>query len=253
MSYSEAILLITVGTFAGFINTVSGGGSLITFPLLMFMGLPPIQANASNRIAIFIQNISAVQGFRSKGIFLFPFSLWLSCSATFGAFIGAKLAVDIDPALFNKILAVIMLMVMAITILKPYIVDHKTRDDFSRKRLTISIFIFFFIGIYGGFIQAGIGFLMIAALTYVHGISIAKTNSVKVFVVLCYTSIALLVFIMDGVVRWEYGLILALGNALGGWIASRWSVDKDDKVLRWILIISVFGLAIKLWFLNPAL
>jgi len=248
MTITEVIMLIGAGLFAGCINTLAGGGSLITMPLLIFMGLPSVEANATNRIALFIQNIFAIQGFRSKGVFLFPFSLWLGISATIGAIIGAQIALDIKGETFNKILAIVMVLVMALTVLKPYITNKNIREDFGNKRLLTSILLFFGIGIYGGFIQAGVGFLIIAALTNVHGLSMAKTNSVKVAVILIYTFFALVVFYFEGVIRWQHGLILAIGNALGGWIASRWSVGKNDKWIRGILLITVLGLAIKLWF-----
>ncbi len=248
MTTIEVLMLVSAGLFAGFINTLAGGGSLITMPLLIFMGLPSVEANASNRVALFIQNIFAVQGFRSRGVFLFPFSLWLGVSATVGAVLGARIAVDISGALFNRILAVVMLMVMALTVLKPYLTRKGIIEDLSARKTMISVVLFFFIGIYGGFIQAGVGFLIIAALTNVHMLGMAKTNSIKVFVILLYTMFALFVFFLEDVIRWQYGLVLAGGNALGGWIASRWSVGKDDKWIRLILVITVSGLAIKLWF-----
>ncbi len=112
----------------------------------------------------------------------------------------------------------------------------------------ISIFIFFFIGIYGGFIQAGTGFLIIAALTGVNRFSLVKTNSAKALVALVYTLSALAVFIIEDAINWYYALILAIGNGAGGWIASRWSVDKGDTWIRGFLVVMVIILAIKLWF-----
>lgn len=248
MEVQEILLLIGAGLFAGVINTLAGGGSLITMPLLIFMGLPPVEANASNRVALFVQNIFAVEGFRSKGVFLFPYSLWVAISATIGAVIGAKIAIDISGELFRRILAVVMVMVMILTVLKPYLSSKMSAENFSRGNVVLSVFIFFFVGIYGGFIQAGVGFLVIAVLSNVHGLGMAKTNSVKVFVILIYTFFALIVFYLEGKIRWEYGLILAVGNAAGGWLASRWSVGKDDKWIRMFLIVTVVALAIKLWF-----
>lgn len=107
---------------------------------------------------------------------------------------------------------------------------------------------FFFIGIYGGFIQAGVGFLTIAALTHINGFSLVKANFVKVFAALIYTSSALVVFIIEDKIDWTLGLVLAVGNAGGGWIASRWSVEKGDKAIRIFLVVTVIALAIKLWF-----
>jgi uncharacterized membrane protein YfcA len=247
MDFLEALLILAVGLVAGFINTVAGGGSLISLPVLIFLGLPSAVANATNRVAIFSQNIFGVAGFKSKGIGAFRYSLVLGISALFGAILGAKLAIDIKGELFNKILAVVMVLVVFLTITgkaKP-----KSTDDEidSLKSGIIGIITFFFVGIYGGFIQAGVGFLIIAALTRIHGFSLVKTNSIKVFVVLVYTIAALAVFIYEGKVNWLYGGVLAVGNSAGAWFASRWSVEKGDKVVKIFLVITVVALAIKLW------
>jgi hypothetical protein len=247
MSTLDILILISVGVFAGFLNTVAGGGSLITLPVLIFMGLPSPIANASNRVAIFFQNIFSVQGFRSKGVFVYPFSIWVAISSMFGAILGAFLAVEISGVLFNRILAVIMVLVIIMTVFKPG-KKKKLVEVFDAKRNTISIVLFFGVGVYGGFIQAGIGFIMIAILTGVHGLGMAKTNSIKVFTALCYTAVALVIFIWEDKIWWEYGLTLAIGNAIGGWIASRWSVGKDDRWIRLIMIVAVLSLAVKLWF-----
>lgn len=249
MSLIEGLLLAGAGLFAGFLNTVAGGGSLLTMPLLIFMGLPSAEANATNRVALFIQNIFSVAGFRSKGVSVFPFAIWIAVAASLGALFGSSIAVNLEDAVFNRILAVIMLLVVGLTVFKPKTKD-KAVELLSRSKVWTSVIIFFFIGAYGGFIQAGVGFLIIAALTGIHGFNMAKTNSIKVFVVLCYTFVALIIFWIEGKIKWEYGLSLAVGNALGGWIGSRWSVNKSDQIIRLILIVMVTGLSIKLWFYN---
>ena len=247
MTLSEYLLLISTGIAAGLINTLAGGGSLLTLPLLIFMGLPAAEANASNRVAIFIQNIFAVKGFKSKGVAVFPFAYWIGVSATLGSLLGAYFATEISNIIFNKILSIIMVFVLIVTILKPYLEKKEALERFTKKRNLISIILFFGIGIYGGFIQAGVGFIIMASLSGIHSLNLTKINSIKVFVVLCYTSVALWVFIYNGKVLWTYGLVLAFGNAIGGWVASRWSVGVNEKWIRLILILTLSALAIKLW------
>ncbi len=247
MSPIEVSILIAAGLFAGFVNTIAGGGSLLTMPLLIFMGLPSAEANASNRVALFLQNIFSVAGFKSKGVSVFPLAIWLAISASAGAYIGSNLAVDIEDVLFNRILAIVMLVVIGLIVVKPG-VKKQAEEMMSQSRTWLSILFFFFIGIYGGFIQAGVGFLVIAALSGVHGFNMAKTNSIKVFVILCYSVIALLIFWLEEKIQWEYGLVLAIGNSAGGWIASRWSVGKSDKLIKRILVVMVLVLSVKLWF-----
>ena len=248
MTLIEGLLLVGVGAIAGSMNVLAGGGSLLTMPLLIFMGLPSAEANASNRVAVFIQNMFAIRGFKSKGVAVFPYSYWVGISASAGAVLGSMIAVDIEDELFNRILAVVMVLVMSATVFKPLLSGKTTKEIFNKRKNTWSIIAFFFIGIYGGFIQAGVGFLIIATLSGIHGLSMAKTNSIKVFLIFCYTFIALGIFIFNDLVRWEYGLVLAIGNAAGGWFMSRWSVSIPDKYVRAFLLVTVSAFAIKLWF-----
>ncbi len=248
MTWTEALILLGVGLFTGVINTLAGGGSLITLPLFIFMGLPSSEANATNRIGVFLQSLVAVGGFKSKGVSVFPYAFYVSITAVIGCIIGAYFAIDIKGPLFNKILAVVMVIVIILTVLKPYLAHKGTLEIFTPRRKLLTIVLFFFVGLYGGFIQAGVGFLIIATLTGVHGFNMAKTNSIKSFVIVCYTLVALGIFWWEDQIRWDYGITLAAGNSAGGWIASRWSVGKDDKWIRIILIVTVVGLAIKLWF-----
>nr|WP_130735232.1 sulfite exporter TauE/SafE family protein [Flavobacterium sp. J27] len=246
----EYLFLIPIGFIAGFLNTIAGGGTLLTLPTLIFMGLPAPLANGTNRIAILIQTFSAVRGFKSKGISTYPFSMYLGLSALGGSFIGAKLAIGIDGEIFNKILACIMVMVLLTIIFKPKSNYTEILEKTTGKPLYISLVIFFFLGIYGGFINAGIGFLMLLILPYVNGLSLLKSNATKVFVVCLYTIGAVLVFALEHKINYMLAFILAIGNASGAWVGSRWSVKKEDKVIRLFLIITVSSLAIKLWFFN---
>lgn len=248
MEYYKYLLVFGSGLIAGFINVVAGGGSLLTLPILIFMGLPPAMANGTNRVGIFLQNLFAVGGFKSKGVSAFPFAIWLSISALLGAIIGAKIAVDISGELFNRILAIVMLMVIGITVFNPLKKKDVTGELMSKGRQTASIIAFFFVGVYGGFIQAGVGFIIMATLTLINQLSLVKTNSIKVFVALIYTIFALVVFAWEGQVDWVLGFTLAAGTAIGGWTASRWSVDKGDQWIRYFLIVAVSVMAVKLWF-----
>ena len=243
----DILLIIAVGFVAGFVNTVAGGGSLLTLPILIFLGLPPAIANASNRVAIFLQNIFGIMGFRSKGVSAFPFSLYLGIIALFGAIIGAKISVELDEALFNRVIAIVMVMVLLLIIFNP-IKTTSGKERMDLKRQIISYVLFFFIGIYGGFIQAGTGFLVIAVLNGLNHFSLAKTNSAKVMVIMTFNVAALAVFLYEDVINWQYGLTLAIGNSSGAWVSSRWSVKVGDVWVKRFLIVMVSILAVRLWF-----
>ena len=248
IDYFYFLIVILIGLISGFLNTVAGGGSLITLPMLIFMGLPSNVANASNRIGIIFQSMSAVKGYQSKGVSAYPYSLFLGISALLGALLGAKIAVDIDGYFFNKVLAITMVIVVFTVVFNKNKQTDILREKMSPRNQLIGILIFFFLGIYGGFIQAGVGFLMITTLTYLNNFTLVKSNSAKVLVVLVYTSAAVAVFAYEGIINWKYGLMLAVGNTIGGWFASRWSVEQGDVWVKRFIFITVIALAIKLWF-----
>lgn len=243
----EYFLLIGVGFIAGFINTIAGGGTLLTMPMLIFMGLPPSVANGTNRVAILIQTAIGVKGFQTKGISTHPFSVYLGVSALLGSLIGAQIAVDINGAIFNKILSGIMVLVVLIMLLKPKVQLSEVMERTTGKYLYVSIVIFFFLGIYGGFINAGIGFMMLIVLPYVNRLSLVKSNATKVAVVCVYTIGAVAMFAINDKIDWKYGLILAVGNASGAWLSSRWSVGKGDKMVKIFVVIMICILSVKLW------
>lgn len=248
MVWYEYLLITVVGFCAAFLNTVGGGGSLFTVPILTFLGMPITAANATSRVAILSQNIFAVFGFASKKVELpKQYSLWLGLTSVIGGFIGSKLASTIDDRVFKQLFVVVMLISLVLVIFDPFKTKNEA-EKMSPARQAIGAFIFFFIGIYGGFVQAGIGFLVIGTLTAVNNLPLVKVNYIKVFVAIAYTLISVIVFAMEGKIVWFTGLILAIGHALGGWYASRWSVKAGEVWIKRVMIVSVLAMAIKLWF-----
>jgi uncharacterized membrane protein YfcA len=246
--FLECLLLIPVGFLAGFINTVAGGGTLFTLPALIFMGLPAPVANGTNRIAIFVQTVTAVRGFKSQGASMYPFSLYLGISALVGSLIGAKLAINVDDVVFNRILAGIMLTMLVFMLFNKQTDFKNLQPKLTGAPLYKAIVIFFFLGIYGGFINAGIGFFMLLILPYINGLSLLQSNVTKVFVVAIYTIGAIVIFALENKINYRLAFILTIGNALGAWFSSRWSVKKDDKVIRIFMMVTILALSIKLWF-----
>jgi hypothetical protein len=240
-------VIFTAGILAGFINTLAGGGSLLTLPILIFLGLPTAVANGTNRIAIVAQCAFAVAGFKKKGVSNFKLSLLLSTPAIIGAIIGAYFAVDISDVLFRRVLAVIMLLVLGLILWNPRQDSSGSSNSLGRRQLITAMTALFFIGIYGGFIQVGVGFIIITALTTITKFNLVVTNSHKVFIAGIYTIFALIVFAFNGKVCWEIGLCLAAGMGLGGWIGSHWAVKKGERWIRVVLTICVIAMVIKLF------
>ncbi|NDV14771.1 TSUP family transporter [Muricauda sp. TY007] len=248
LEWYHYLLLVAVGFAVGFINTVAGGGSLLSLPTLIFLGLPPAVANGTNRVAIVIQTAMATAGFKSKGISTYPFNVYLGISAFLGSIIGAYIAVDIDGETFNRILAIVMLTVVLIIIFKPKMRIGEMQERLTGKYLWVSMIVFFFFGIYGGFINAGLGFLMLLFLHYFNQMNLVRSNATKVAVVFIYMLAALAVFAFNDKIDWKLGLVLAIGNGSGAWFASRFSVKKGDGFIKTFLVIAVVLMAIKLWF-----
>ncbi len=247
MELSEILkyaLVLIAGTAAGFFNVVAGGGSLITVPTLIFLGLPPVMANGTNRIAILSQNITSVHRFKKKGYFSPKAGLILGLTASAGALIGSNIAVDLPGEVFNKILSAVMVLVLILTIFGKK--KEGTRDVI--ENIPLLAIAFFFVGIYGGFIQAGSGFIIIAVFSLISGTTLVRTNSMKVFIVMIYTVPSLLVFLINGQVQWLMGLVLAVGNSLGALVGTNFSISKGDKWIKIILTVTVSAMAVKLFF-----
>lgn len=244
------LLLAIVGFIVGVINTLSGGGSLLTLPILIFIGLPSSVANGTNRIAIFIQTLFAYLGFKSKGATTnySSFGWYLAVSATLGSLIGAKIAIDIRDDIFNRILAIVMILIVGFMVISPKKNLQQLTDRLKGKYAVWSTIVFFFIGVYGGFIQAGTGIFMLLALSTINHLTLIRSNVIKAMVMLIYTAATLVLFGINDKLNWSIGLTLASGQALGGWITSRWSVNKGDNIVKVFLIIMVIIMAIKLWF-----
>ena len=243
----EYPLIVVVGFLAAFLNTIGGGGSLFSVPILTFIGLPITIANATSRVALLFQNIFAVGGFRSKGVELpWPYSLYLGLASLGGGLIGSLIASRVSDAIFTKIFVVVMVLAVVLIIYDPF--KAKGEERLSVKSQVIGSICFFFIGIYGGFVQAGIGFLVIAVLSLVNNLNLVKSNYVKVFAAIVYTAVSVAVFAWQGKIVWQIGFVLAIGHALGGWYASRWSVKAGEVWIKRIMIVSIIGMAVKLWF-----
>ncbi len=248
MELYQIPLIILLGFGSAFLNTVGGGGSLFTVPILTFMGIPITMANATARVAILAQNLTAVGGFRSKKVELpLRYSLYLMLVSMVGGFIGSNLAATIDDKMFNRIFVSVMVFSAALIVFNPFRSTLKG-ENMTPGRQRIGIFCFFFIGIYGGFVQAGVGFLVIGVLSLVNNFNLVKTNYIKVFVAIVYTGVSVIIFALEDKILWQTSLILAIGHALGGWYASRWSVDKGEVWIKRVMVLSIVGMAIKLWF-----
>jgi uncharacterized membrane protein YfcA len=228
--------VIAAGFACGFINTLAGSGSLITLPLLIFLGLPANVANGTNRVAILLQNVVGVSSFRQQKVLDWRRGMMLAIPAIIGAVIGAQIAVNLDEEVMRRVIGALMAVMLIVLLVRPkrWLAGRPERLDGHPG--WIQLLIFFAIGIYGGFIQAGVGIFLLAGLVLISGYDLVRANAVKVLIILFFTAFALIIFILNDQVRWFVGLILAIGNMLGAWVASRMAVKRGAGFVRWLLI-----------------
>jgi len=240
------LAVIAAGIFAGFVNTLAGGGSLLTLPLLMFLGLPANIANGTNRIGVFIQSLVSSVSFRRQNIYTVRESLWMSAPSIVGALLGALIAVKINERVMELLIAGLLVFMFFVILYKP---EKWLRDQaqsaIMQRRWWVPV-LFFIIGIYGGFIQAGVGFFLLAALVLGTGMGLTRANAHKVLIVAAMTAIALVVFILSNQVYYLYGIILAVGQGAGAWLGSKVAVSWGPRVVRVILLVAIMASAIKL-------
>ncbi len=248
MDFLIYLLVILVGVAAGFINTLAGSGSLLTLPVLIFLGLPANMANGTNRIGILMQSFAAVSGFKQKKVFDWNEGIWLTIPATVGALIGSIVAVGINEFIMNRIIGALLVFMLVLMLIKPekWLVPTGTGH---RVRLTpLRFLIFLGIGFYGGFIQAGVGYFLLAGLVLGAGIDLLKANALKVLITLGFTMIALIVFMLNGQVDYLLGITVGIGNMIGAWIATHVAVKKGVGFIRWFILVCVFAFSVKLLF-----
>lgn len=241
------LAVVGAGFLAGFINTLAGSGSLISLPLLMFLGLPANIANGTNRIAILLQNVVGVTSFKKQKVLDTKAGFRLAIPTIIGSFLGALLAVDLNEKSMHNIIAGLLIGMFFLLIFKPSAWIKGKAGITEKKPSVFQIIIFFFIGIYGGFIQAGVGLFMLAGLVLGAGFDLVKANAIKVFIVLLYTPLTLAVFMYNKHINYEIGLILAVGNMAGAFIASKFAVSWGAKFIRYVLLVVILGASLKLF------
>lgn len=244
VDWVEITLLLVSGVVVGIINTLGGGGSVITMALFMAMGIPVATANGTNRIAVVMQNLSATIAFMRKSMVDIKNSLLLGVPTILGTIAGSLCAIDVSESTFKICLSLVLAIILVYLILD--------RDKVSQKeghKLRIRWWhypIFFLVGFYGGYIYIGLGFLILAVTIWTMKLDIVTANVLKGCVIFISTPFALAVFMYNGQVDYVAGLVHAAGNILGAVMASHWAVSWGVKFVKWftlfIIIVSFIDL-----------
>ena len=238
--------VIAAGFGCGFINTLAGSGSLISLPVLIFLGLPANMANGTNRVGILIQTVVSLISFKKQNMLDVRGGIMLALPAIVGAIIGAQIAVNLDEHMLRRVIGALMVVMLVFILARPKRWLKGQLEVLGRRPRALELVIFFFIGAYGGFIQAGVGIFLLAGLVLGVGYDLVRANAVKVLIVLCFTAFAMVVFMINGQILWGLGLLLAVGNAGGGWLAAKLAIERGAGLVRWFLIAVVIVSAAKL-------
>ena len=239
------LALIGGGLVAGAINAVAGGGSLIALPLLIFLGLPETVANATNRLAVFANAVTSAAGYQQSGRVPWRTVRLLLLPTLLGSAAGAFVAARISDEAFRPVVAIVLLLVGGMLVFRPAKWLEPAPGAAPLPPVAEAA-IFFAVGFYGGFIQAGIGFFLVAATVRVAGLDLIRANGAKVVLTLALTLVAFAVFLAAGEIRWKEGLVLAVGNGLGGYLGARSAVRWGAGWIRWVMVVTVVASALEL-------
>ncbi len=248
LEWSAYLLIAVAGILVGIINTLAGSGSLITLPILIFLcGLPAPVANGTNRIGVIIQSFVGIMGFRRAGTLMTRHVEWLAVPAIAGAILGSAIAVEMNEQWMNISIGVLMFVMLLVLLVNPKRWIKVGEQPEGHYKKPLSILTFFLIGVYGGFIQAGVGIFLLAGLVLSAKYSLSQANGIKLLLVFLFNIPAIIGFSLAGQVHLGFGLLLAVFQSIGAVIGVRF-VTRIPNANIWIhrlLIVIVFASAIK--------
>ncbi len=238
LTLGYGVLLVLLGLVAGIINTLAGGGSNLTIPALMIAGLPPDVANATNRVGVMMQSLTGMKQFHSKGKLPTGDLKAILIPTLLGGLVGAVVASYAPDYLLKPALLLTMLGMAALMLFKPSVVIPEAGTPVKLVKEAPGAWSALFIaGVYGGFVQAGVGFVLIAALAGTLRYDIVSTNALKIVCTVSFTAVALALFIYNDQVAWIPGLLLAVGSMVGAWLGVNIAMDISPKLMKWFLFL----------------
>lgn len=241
-------MLVLAGFAAGFINTLAGAGSVISLAVLDLAGLPIGMANGTNRVAILLQTALAVGRFKKQGRLSVRPHLAIIVPAIAGGILGALLAGQVSGPVLRRSIGVCMALTLFPLILRPTRWLKGAAEKERQRAGPVKMISFFLIGIYGGYVQLGVGVFLLTALVLAAGLDLVRGNALKLLIAFCYTVPALTVFILNDLVRWDLGLTLAAGNMLGAWTATHEAARRGAPFIRHLLIVVVIITSVRYLF-----
>ncbi|HBF89229.1 MAG TPA: hypothetical protein DDX39_11360 [Bacteroidales bacterium] len=238
-SWQIIALLIFSGFLVGIINTIAGSGTIISYSFFILLGLPPGISNGTTRLGVILQTLAASLNFKKQNVLDIKKGIILGIPTVIGSIVGAQIAISLNKNIFELIVGFVMILMLFFIFYNPDQWIKGRLDKVKRKPTYIQLLIFFVIGVYGGFIHIGVGIFLLAALVLNAGYDLVKANALKVFIVLLYSPFALAIFMYNNQVEYGMGLISAIGNVFGGYIASQFAVTWGANIIRWMLVIII--------------
>ncbi|WP_432797989.1 sulfite exporter TauE/SafE family protein [Poriferisphaera sp. WC338] len=233
--YILYILLAITGLIAGFVNTLAGGGSFLTIPaLIYFFNLPPQIANATNRFSVIFYAGTSSSIFLKHGLTDYRLMLRLLIPSIVGAVCGAGAAAILPPKSFQLIFGIAMILMALTFILKPKILletRHRTKPTPIKE-----LFVFYLIGFYGGFMQAGVGLLLLAGIAIFHAKDLVKSNAIKVTLAFFFGFVSVAIFAYYGQIDYVKGAVIAIGAIIGALIGAKLAIKKGARLIFFFVI-----------------
>lgn len=238
-------IAVAGGLLAGFINTLAGNGSAITLTILTeLIGLPGNMANGTNRVGVMANSMMASWIFYKKGKLRLERSLPYIIPTVIGAIVGVIAAIMVSNEQFKTVFRFLLVIMLIVILVNPKRWLQET-DTSARPNLWLTIPLFLALGFYGGFIQMGMGIFFLASMVLGAKFSIIESNGVKAVVIMLYTSLVIAIFQWKGLIDWEVGLVLAVGQLIGAWLAATFATKYSwAGVVAYILVVLVVIAAI---------
>ena len=241
MNLVQLLLVAAAGVAAGVLNSIAGSGSLITFPTLLAVGLPPLQANVSNSIGLIPGSLSGAYGYREELRGQARRVVVLSLPMCLGAAVGALLLLRLPPRVFEVVVPLLVAGSSALVVAQPAVSRRLNRTDGSPTQLGFGLFL---VGVYAGYFGAAQGIMLLAILGFFIRESLQRTNAFKSLIAGIAACVAGVIFTLVAPVSWPHVLVLAVASLVGGRLGAVIARRIPDRPLR--LGIGAFGLAVAL-------
>jgi uncharacterized membrane protein YfcA len=229
--------LAVAGIAGGFVNTVAGGGSLLTVPVLILLGLPASVANGTNRLAVVAQTLAGSHAFHRQGMLDAKTVVPVTIPTILGAIAGAYAAASVPDAVLEPVLLGTLIAMALLMLARPKIVGAREGEEpRSPWRHAPSFAGLVVAGAYGGFVQGGVGFVLLAVLGGLLRYDTLRANAIKLVCVLFFSVPALAIFAAHGDVAWIPAAILACGTVIGALLGVRFAIKMAPAILRWIIV-----------------